>query len=124
MKLEMNLEYRFDMTKLVKGAFFFDAGNIWLLQEDEIRPGSGFSADTFLSEIAVGAGFGLRFDFDFFLIRLDTGVQLKDPAKIPGERWFWQPKTEYNDYLRQINPDNPKRYLPRTIFNLGIGYPF
>jgi len=124
LKLEMNLEYRFDMTELLKGAFFVDAGNIWLLQEDEIRPGSGFEKDKFLSEIAVGAGFGLRFDFDFFLIRVDAGVQLKDPSKIPGERWFWEPKTDYKDYLERINPEKSNRYLPRTIFNLGIGYPF
>jgi outer membrane translocation and assembly module TamA len=123
-KIEANIEYRFSMTSLLNGAFFIDAGNIWLLEEDEIRPGSGFEAGRFLSEMAIGAGFGLRFDFDFFLIRLDAGIQLKDPAKKPGERWIWEPKDEYNEYLRSINPENPRTYLPRVVFNIGIGYPF
>lgn len=122
--IETNIEYRFDLTDLMKIGIFIDAGNIWLLEEDDIRPGSGFNKDRFLSEIAVGTGLGLRFDFDFFLIRLDMGIQLKDPAKVPGERWIWEPKDEYNQYLYDLNPTDPKRYVPRTVFNLGIGYPF
>lgn len=123
-KIELNVEYRFDLAGSLKGAFFVDAGNIWLLNEDRIRQGSGFSGSEFLSELAVGGGFGLRFDFDYFLIRLDTGVQLKDPAKIPGERWFFEPKEEYNEYLFRLNPEDPARYRARANFNLGIGYPF
>jgi outer membrane protein assembly factor BamA len=124
LKFEANFEYRFDLAGSLKGAFFVDAGNIWLLKEDDLRPGSGFSLKKFPGEIAVGAGLGLRFDFDYFLIRLDTGFQLKDPAKIEGERWFFQPKTEYNTYLQKINPLDPAVYRMKTTFNLGIGYPF
>jgi len=123
-KIELNVEYRFDLAGSLKGAFFVDAGNIWLLNEDRLRDGSNFSGGRFLSELAVGAGIGFRFDFDYFLIRLDTGVQLKDPAKVPGERWFFEPKEEYNDYLFRLNPDDPSRYRARANFNLGIGYPF
>jgi outer membrane protein assembly factor BamA len=125
-KVEANVEYRFKITGMFEGAWFADAGNIWLFKEDELRPGSGLEANTFLSEIAIGAGFGARLDFDFFLFRLDWGMQLKDPRKIPGERWIGQPKGEYNEYLKSISPDplNPQRYFPGMSLHLAIGYPF
>jgi len=125
-KLEANLEYRFSLTKMLKGAWFIDAGNIWLFNEDELRPGSAFNKETFLSEIAIGAGLGARLDFDFFIFRFDLGMQLKDPQKVPGERWIGQPKGEYNEYLKQITPagQDPQRYLPEVSLHLGIGYPF
>jgi len=125
-KLEANLEYRFSLTKMLKGAWFVDAGNIWLFEEDEVRPGSAFNSKTFLSEIAIGAGLGARLDFDFFIFRFDLGMQLKDPQKVPGERWIGQPKGEYNEYLRQITPmgQTASRYFPGLSLHLGIGYPF
>ncbi|MFZ6052012.1 translocation and assembly module lipoprotein TamL [Halocola ammonii] len=125
-KISANVEYRFGLTNTIEGALFVDAGNIWLIEEEELRPGSGFSED-FLGEIAIGTGLGIRLDFDFFLIRFDFGVQLKDPAKVPGERWAWEPKTEYNDYKRTIAEMNDNEftpYRPRVNLNLGIGYPF
>jgi hypothetical protein len=60
--MEFNTEYRAKIYGLVKGALFIDAGNIWLLNENPDKPGATFSKK-FLSEIAVGAGAGLRFDF-------------------------------------------------------------
>ncbi|MFN2394972.1 MAG: BamA/TamA family outer membrane protein, partial [Bacteroidales bacterium] len=38
-KLELNLEYRFSMTSIIKGAVFADAGNVWNLEERERTPG-------------------------------------------------------------------------------------
>ncbi|MFT7588272.1 MAG: outer membrane protein insertion porin family, partial [Limisphaerales bacterium] len=64
--LESNVEYRFPIYKLVKGAIFLDAGNIWLRNEDENRPGAKFESD-FYTDIAIGTGLGLRLDFDFFI---------------------------------------------------------
>ncbi|MCH2199360.1 MAG: sorting and assembly machinery component 50 [Flavobacteriales bacterium] len=122
--LETSLEYRFEMTQTLEGALFLDIGNIWLLEEDENRPGSGISANTFFDELAWGGGLGLRFDFDFFLLRLDLGAQLKDPAKIRGERWFWEPKDEYADFYQTIRPGQEYNFFPELNFNLGIGYPF
>jgi hypothetical protein len=124
-KLEGNVEYRFKFTQMLNWAFFADAGNIWLLNEDSNRQGADFKSDRFLSEIAIGGGFGLRVDFDFFLVRLDVGVQLKDPAKVPGERWLWQPKDEYLAYLASTgNPVDRLKLRNSTVFNLGIGFPF
>jgi outer membrane protein assembly factor BamA len=125
LKLEGNVEYRFKFTHMFNWAFFVDAGNIWLLNEDTNRKGADFKGDRFLGEIAIGGGFGLRFDFDYFLVRLDVGVQLKDPAKVQGERWMWQPKDEYLAYLASTgNPVDRLKLRNNTVFNLGIGFPF
>lgn len=122
--LEGNMEYRFDLLGFLDGALFVDAGNIWLMKEDSLRPGSNFKSSTFAGQIAIGAGFGIRVDLDFFLIRLDVAYPLKNPSLIEGERWFFQPKDEYNNYLNTLsNPSSaPKLYTPQ--FNIGIGYPF
>lgn len=122
--LEGSIEYRFELTKTVEGALFVDAGNIWLFEEEETRPGSGFEFDRFAGEIAFAAGLGLRFDFDFFLVRFDFAAQLKDPAKVPGERWAWEPKDRYREFVQSIQLDPVNRFLPPINFNLGIGYPF
>lgn len=66
----MNLEYRFDLIKYLEGAYFIDVGNVWLLKSDN-RPNGVFEFNRFYKELAVGTGFGLRLNFDFFVIRLD-----------------------------------------------------
>lgn len=124
-KLEFNVEYRFKLTQMFQAALFVDAGNIWLLNADASRPGAEFNSSTFLNEIAIGSGAGIRLDFEFFLVRFDMGFQMKDPLKIPGERWFWEPKTEYNEYLAQVaGTDPPPTFKVNRVFNLGIGFPF
>lgn len=122
--IEGNLEYRFDLLGFLDGALFVDAGNIWLMNEDSLRPGANFKANKFLSEIAIGAGFGIRVDLSFFLIRLDIAYPLKNPSLIEGERWFFQPKDEYNTFVNSLqNTSNlPGLYTPQI--NIGIGYPF
>lgn len=122
--IEASAEYRFDLTGTIEGALFLDVGNIWLLREEETRPGSGFKVDQFIGEMAWSSGIGLRFDFDFFLLRLDLAVQMKDPAKVPGERWAWQPKEQYNNLIERLTNEPPGSYFPPINFNLGIGYPF
>jgi len=127
--LEGNIEYRFDITDIFEGAFFVDAGNIWNINPQPARPGAVFAIDRFLGEIAIGLGTGARFNFDFFLIRLDLGLQVKDPSLDRGERWLFQPKTDYNAYIDGVNatredlPDLPY-YRWQWNLNIGIGYPF
>ena len=122
--LEGNVEYRFDLLGFLDGALFVDAGNIWLMNEDSLRPGSKFETNKFLGEIAIGAGFGIRLDLDYFLIRLDIAYPLKNPTLIEGERWFFQPKDEYNSYINtlQNKAQLPSLYSPQI--NIGIGFPF
>ncbi|MFK7755680.1 MAG: BamA/TamA family outer membrane protein [Flavobacteriales bacterium] len=125
-KLTLSSEYRFDLTNILEGAVFIDAGNIWVVDDEDGRVGTEFSSD-FVNQIAVGGGVGFRLDFDFFLIRFDFGFRLKDPSLESGERWFWQPKESYENYLddlRSRDLTTETRYNFNPNFNLGIGYPF
>ncbi len=129
-QIEANVEYRFNLINYLDGAFFVDAGNIWLLNPDDLRPLGNFTVDRFLSEMAIGAGVGLRVDFSYFLLRFDLASQIKDPSLESGERWIFEPKGSYNravsDYNDALNDGSSelKRYGMRWNFNLGIGYPF
>jgi len=124
-KIEGNFEYRFKMTQMLNWALFLDVGNIWLLKKDINKPGADFAAERWMGELAVGTGIGLRLDFDFFLVRTDLGLQLKDPAKIEGERWLWQPKDEYLSFLQRFQPNTTRvPFRSSLVFNLGIGFPF
>jgi outer membrane protein insertion porin family len=107
-KFEANLEYRFKMTKVINGALFVDAGNIWLLNPDESRPGAEFHFKTFADQIAVGTGIGLRFDFSFFILRTDFGFPVRMAYSTDGSNWIGGTKDFFN----------------HSVFNLAIGYPF
>ena len=107
MQLEFNLEYRFNIYKFLNGAWFIDAGNIWVLNEDKNKPGADFKFNRFYKEMATGSGFGLRADFSFFILRLDTAIRLYDPTY------------EENNRLTL-----DKKPLNTTVVNFGIGYPF
>lgn len=106
-KLEGNLEYRFPLYGYLKGAAFVDAGNIWLLYNSETLPGGEFAWNTFYKQFALDGGIGFRFDFDFFIIRIDGAAKIQDPSKIASER-FVLPKTQISD----------------IFWSFGIGYPF
>ena len=112
MKLEANFEYRFKLFWVIEGAFFADAGNIWSVNTLEDREGAKFSLNTFYKEIAVDGGLGMRFDFSFFILRLDYGIKLRDPKEIEGSRWVIG-SSGYNVF----SPNN-------GMFNFSIGYPF
>ena len=113
-KLEVNSEYRFPIVRILRGALFIDAGNIWLLQEDPARPGSQFSSKTFLDEIAVGTGFGLRLDLSFFILRFDIAFPLRVPSLPQGERWV----------TNKINFGDPSWRKNNLALNIAIGYPY
>ncbi len=107
-KLEGNMEFRFDMSSMMKGALFLETGNIWLVNEDVSRPGAKFDFNSFYNELAVGTGFGLRFDFTFFVLRLDLGLPLRTPYITNGKNWLF----------------GTDEIFAKGIFNLAIGYPF
>ena len=108
LKLEASLEYRFDISRILKGALFLDAGNIWLVNEDAERPGSRFRFGQFHKELAIGSGIGFRFDFTFFVLRTDIGFPLRTPYLLDDRNW--QPGTG--------------NWLSNGMFYLAIGYPF
>ena len=106
-KLELNLEYRFDIYRWFKGALFADAGNVWLIRKDEDRPGGLFEFKDFYKEFALGMGAGVRLDFSFFIIRFDVAAPFHDPGRPENDRWA----IKYFQW-KDVN------------LNLGIGYPF
>jgi len=83
--IEFNAEYRFDLFWFVEAGLFFDGGNIWTFREDLDRPGGQISSD-FYKQFALGYGYGLRFDFNYFLIRFDFGFKLRAPSD-NGFQW-------------------------------------
>jgi outer membrane protein assembly factor BamA len=111
-RLELNSELRVPLSGIIHGAVFVDAGNIWLFNEDTTKPGGKFSGG-FLNQLAVGAGVGLRFDFNFLVLRLDLATPLRKPW-LQDKRWVFN----------QFNLKNRDWRRENLVFNLAIGYPF
>ncbi len=109
MRLEANIEYRFDMFWKLAGAVFIDAGNVWTLKENDIaaNEGSLFRWKNLGESLAANWGAGVRLDLDFLLLRIDLGLKLHDPART--DKWV-----------------RPEDWFRRDGFALhfGVGYPF
>ena len=117
--LEANVEYRFTIIKkFIESALFFDAGNIWNLNKLSVsNPDYGvLYRETFLSEIALNTGIGLRFDLNIFLFRIDWGIPLRDPSKGINSRWVFSDNLANGTFGRFL--------LDKTAIAIGIGYPF
>jgi len=107
LKLLTSLEYRFDILNSIKGALFVDAGNIWDFTNSTIVPPEGkFINFESLKDTAIGSGFGIRYDLNFILIRLDVGFKTYEPYLIKGSKW-----------LKNYN-------FGHAVYNFGISYPF
>ena len=106
MKIALNAEFRFRIVGSVKGAIFADAGNIWHVFDNITDRKATFDGFKDFKEIALGTGFGLRYDLDFFVVRFDLGFKTFNPANEMGKRWFY-------DYD-----------FGHSVFNFGINYPF
>ncbi|GAA4277211.1 translocation and assembly module lipoprotein TamL [Aquimarina mytili] len=106
LKIALNAEYRYNILGSLKGALFIDAGNIWNILDNVEEEEAVFSRLDDIQEIAVGSGFGFRYDFDFFVIRLDIGFKTFNPASDRDQRWF----KGYN--------------FSEAVYNFGINYPF
>jgi len=113
-KLETNAEYRFDILRFLKGAFFIDGGNVWLLKPNTALSTKAFSLSGILDEVAVGAGFGLRLDLNFFILRFDLALPLKEPWLEKNHQWV----------IKQINFADPSWRSDNLVLNVAIGYPF
>ncbi|SDE88298.1 Surface antigen [Pricia antarctica] len=106
LKLSLNLEYRFPLFGSFKGALFADAGNIWNVLDNVEDPEATFTGLDSLEDIALGTGFGLRYDFTFFVLRADLGFKTYNPANEISKRWF----ADYN--------------FKNAVLQIGINYPF
>ena len=106
MKIALSGEFRFKVLGSLKGAVFADAGNIWNVLDNVTDEKSTFTRFSDLKDIALGSGFGLRYDLSFFVIRFDLGFKTYNPANETSRRWF----KEYN--------------FANSVLNFGINYPF
>lgn len=107
LKFLSSLEYRFKVLNSIKGALFIDAGNIWDISNTTVVvENAKFKGLSSLKDIAIGSGFGIRYDLSFILLRLDLGFKTYEPYIQNGNKWF----VNYN--------------FSNTVFNFGISYPF
>jgi hypothetical protein len=106
LKIALNLEYRFPVVGDIKGALFADAGNIWNVFDSENDADKTFNGFDSLADIALGSGFGIRYDLTYFLIRADLGFKTYNPAEETSKRWF----RDYN--------------FANSVLQIGINYPF
>lgn len=107
LKLEANVEYRFPLISKLYGAMFVDAGNVWLLKSDAGRPGGSINRRRLGKDIALGTGFGLRYDLDFLVVRFDVGIGLHAPYDTGKSGYY-----------------NMTKFWDSLGFHLAVGYPF
>ena len=106
MKIATSAEFRFKILGNLKGALFADAGNIWNIFDNIEDKKATFTGFKSLIDLALGTGFGLRYDLSFFVIRFDLGFKTYNPVNEEGKKWFH----EYN--------------FGHSVLNFGINYPF
>jgi outer membrane protein assembly factor BamA len=107
LKFINSFEYRFNVINSINGALFVDAGNIWDISNSSItQPEAKFNGLNSIKDIAIGSGFGIRYDLSFILLRLDLGFKTYEPYLSKGNKWF----KNYN--------------FAHTVYNFGISYPF
>jgi outer membrane protein assembly factor BamA len=121
MKIEGNIEYRFHIMdrfigSKLKGATFFDMGNVWTVSDANTNKEGLFEWSEFYKQFAMGTGIGLRLDYSFLLFRFDLGLKIRDPRFTGSDRWV----------LSKMNDEAWKRQNNYSFwnFNFGIGYPF
>ncbi len=107
MKLELNAEYRFPIVQEIQGALFLDAGNVWLMHGEDYIEGGKIGDGGFFNTLAVGTGFGIRYDLTYLLLRLDLGIGIHAPYD-----------TGKSSYL------NISKFKDAVAFHFAIGYPF
>ncbi|WP_103984158.1 translocation and assembly module lipoprotein TamL [Parabacteroides chinchillae] len=107
-RLDLNLEYRTKLFWKFEMAAYVDAGNIWTIRPYKDQKEGNFDFSRFYKEIAVSYGLGLRLDFDFFLLRLDTGMKVYNPQERGSKRWAI------------TNPNFKNNFA----WHFAVGYPF
>ncbi len=111
--IESSIELRRDLVGFVEGALFLDAGNVWRVENntgDANGRSAVFRVDSFINQMAVAGGGGIRFDLQFLILRFDLGVKLVDPAKDIGNRF--------------VGKNIFTNFQDNSEINIGIGYPF
>ncbi len=109
MRVDFNIEYRTKLVWLLELGAFIDAGNVWTLLPYGEQVGGNFDINNIYREIALGYGIGIRFDFSYFLLRLDWGIKAYDPSKIGSDAWRFS--SNWN-------------IMKDTALHFAVGYPF
>ena len=109
MKLDLNMELRTFLFWKIYGAAFVDAGNIWTLRRYDEQPGGQFRFDSFLKQIAVAYGLGVRLNFSYFILRFDMGMKAINPAH-----------TTRKEHYPLFHPDFGRDFA----FHFAVGLPF
>ena len=107
LKLEANIEYRFHLVSNLHGALFLDAGNVWILSEDYWHVGGKLWDGGFFKKIALGTGFGFRYDLEFLVLRFDLGIGIHAPYDTGKTSYYNMPK-----------------FWDSLGFHFAVGYPF
>ena len=108
-KLELSAEMRSHLFWRFQSAIFVDAGNIWTIRKYDDQPDGQFRFDTFMKQIAVAYGIGLRLNFDYFVIRLDMGMKAVNPAY-----------TTSREHFPLVHPNFSRDHA----FHFAVGFPF
>jgi len=64
--------------------------------------------------MAVGAGFGLRADVSFFVLRFDLAMPLRTPWLVDNHHWV----------INETNFGSSSWMSKNLVLNIAIGYPF
>jgi outer membrane protein assembly factor BamA len=122
LKLEANVEYRGRLVGDLDIAVFVDAGNVWLIHKDKMRPGGTFRWKYFPNDIALGTGIGFRYDMDMLVFRFDIGYALHFPCDTRSI----QETNESGEpvYKGKKKYFNTPSFREGTGFHIAIGYPF
>ena len=112
-KLLFNTEVRIPITKSLSTAVFLDAGNIWTKDTLLFGPAGQLSKNWY-KELAVATGFGLRYDVNVLIIRVDLGIPLRKPYLPDNQRWVF----------KQIDFGSGAWRRENLILNIALGLPF
>jgi len=127
-QLEANLEFRFPITTIggvkVNSAVFTDIGNIWNLKNNVSNPNSKLTLNRFYRDLAIAAGTGLRFDFNYFIVRFDFAYKVKDPARQSNNGWMSIRDFEWRNREFEVKDGNNTLKRNNFAIQLGIGLPF
>ncbi len=130
MELEYNFEYRFPIATIggvnINSCFFTDMGNVWNVRNDPNNPNGTFALNTLGHDVAIAVGTGIRLDFSYFLIRVDFGLKLKDPARLENNGWLDVSHFSWRNDEFNVKDAVTGEPIPQDnyAFQLGIGLPF
>lgn len=104
-KLVINAEYRPHLFGSLYAALFADIGNVWSLRHSvrEYFKEQGYG-DPAKKDVGIDVGVGIRYDLDFFVLRLDWGFAIHNPYS--------------TGFI------NCGRFGKAQVLNFAIGYPF